>query len=453
MKTVITYGTFDLFHEGHRNLLRRARRLGDKLIVGVTTEQFDIQRGKMNIADSLMRRIDNVRNSGYADEVIVEEHVGQKVEDIQKYNIDIFTVGSDWRGQFDYLKEYCQVVYLERTKDISSSELRDLRNGIVRLGIVGTGRIAERTMEELKFVSGVFTIAVFNPHLESARRFADKFELEYTFDDYLEFLNAVDAVYIASPHGTHYAYTKQALSQGKHVLCEKPFVLKKTQAEELFELAEKNGLVLMEAIKTAYSPGFRNMLAIAKSGKVGSIRDVEATFTKLVTPGENIREYDRNFGGAFTELASYPLLPIVKLLGPNYQEVRFEYFTDENGVDVYTKAHFKYSNAVATAKTGIGVKSEGQLLVSGTNGYILIKSPWWLLNGFEVCYEDVNQNEYLTASFPGYGMRFEIADFIRNINEIGLRNFKLSRNDSVAIADVIEKFLEEKRENHIDLEC
>lgn len=448
MKTVITYGTFDLFHEGHINLLRRAKRLGDKLIVGVTTEQFDIQRGKMNIADSLMRRVDNVRNSGYADEVIIEEHVGQKVEDIQKYNIDIFAVGSDWRGKFDYLKEYCQVVYLERTKDISSSELRDLRNSIVRLGIAGTGRIAERTMEELKFVSGVFAIAAFNPHEESVRRFTKKFELEYAFVDYLKFLNTVDAVYIASPHGTHYDYTKQALSLGKHVLCEKPFVLKKDQAEELFEIAEKNGLVLMEAIKTAYAPGFRNMLAIAKSGKIGSIRDVEATFTKLVEAGENVREYDKNVGGAFTELASYPLLPIMKLLGTKYQDVRFESFADENGIDVYTKAHFKYQNAIATAKTGIGVKSEGQLLVSGTSGYILIKSPWWLLKGFEVCYEDVNQNEYLTASFPGYGMRLEVMDFIRNINEIELRNFKLLPSESVAIAGVIEKFLEEKKKTY-----
>jgi len=445
MKTVITYGTFDLFHEGHRNLLRRAKGLGDKLIVGITTEQFDMQRGKMNIADSLMRRIDNVRNSGYADEVIIEEHNGQKVDDIQKYNVDIFTVGSDWRGEFDYLKEYCQVIYLERTKDISSSELRDLRNGIVGLGIVGTGRIAERTMEELKFVSGVFTTAAFNPHIESARRFADKFELEYAFDAYPEFLNTVEAVYIASPHGTHYDYAKHALVLGKHVLCEKPLVLKKSQAEELFDLAQKNGLVLMEAIKTAYTPGFRDMLAIAKSGKIGSIRDVEATFTKLVASGENVREYDGSVGGAFTELASYPLLPIMKLLGTDYQDMRFEYFTDENGVDIYTKAYFKYPNAMATAKAGIGVKSEGQLLVSGTKGYILIKSPWWLLKGFEVCHEDVNQNEYFPASFPGYGMRFEIADFIRNIREIGLRNYKLSRDDSVTIAGVIEKFMDERK--------
>ena len=139
MKKVITYGTFDLFHEGHRRLLERAKALGDYLIVGVTTEQFDIQRGKMNVVDSLMRRLDNVRSSGYADEVIIEEHEGQKIADIQKYGANIFVVGSDWRGKFDYLKEYCEVTYLERTKNVSSSGLREVRHGIVRLGVVGCG--------------------------------------------------------------------------------------------------------------------------------------------------------------------------------------------------------------------------------------------------------------------------------------------------------------------------
>ena len=114
MKKVITYGTFDLFHEGHYNLLKRAKELGDYLIVGITTEQYDKTRGKLNVFDSIITRIDNVRNSGFADEIIIEDHVGQKAEDIRKYNIDIFCVGSDWEGKFDNLKSLCEVVYIPR---------------------------------------------------------------------------------------------------------------------------------------------------------------------------------------------------------------------------------------------------------------------------------------------------------------------------------------------------
>ena len=108
MKKVITYGTFDLFHIGHLNLLKRAKELGDYLIVGVTSESYDRSRGKLNVRQSLAERMDNVKRTELADEIIVEEYKGQKIEDIQKYNVDIFVIGSDWKGKFDYLKKYCE---------------------------------------------------------------------------------------------------------------------------------------------------------------------------------------------------------------------------------------------------------------------------------------------------------------------------------------------------------
>lgn len=155
MKRVITYGTFDMFHSGHYRLLQRAKALGDYLIVGVTTENFDKNRGKLGVVDSIVKRIENVKNTGFADEIIVEEYVGQKIIDVQRYNIDIFAIGSDWLGKFDYLNEYCKVVYLERTKDISSTALRKEKYRVHRVGIIGNGRIATRFVPEAKFVSGV----------------------------------------------------------------------------------------------------------------------------------------------------------------------------------------------------------------------------------------------------------------------------------------------------------
>ena len=157
MTKVITYGTFDLFHEGHYRLLQRAKELGDYLIVGVTTEAYDKARGKLNVIDPLVTRIENVRKTGFVNEIIIEETPGQKFSDIKKYDIDIFTVGSDWMGTFDYLKDYCQVVYLERTKNISSTMLREQNSRIQRIGLIGTGRIADRFIPEAKLVSGVST--------------------------------------------------------------------------------------------------------------------------------------------------------------------------------------------------------------------------------------------------------------------------------------------------------
>ena len=126
MKKVITYGTYDLLHYGHVALLERAKQLGDYLIVGVTSDAFDKSRGKLNVQQSVVERIEAVKATGLADEIIVEEYEGQKISDIIKYNIDIFAIGSDWEGKFDFLKEEgCEVVYLPRTPEISSSQIKE----------------------------------------------------------------------------------------------------------------------------------------------------------------------------------------------------------------------------------------------------------------------------------------------------------------------------------------
>lgn len=449
MRKVITYGSYDLFHEGHYRLLKRAKELGDYLIVGITTEQYDFKRGKMNVSDSLITRIDNVRACGFADEIIIEDHEGQKLEDIQKYGVDVFTVGSDWKGKFDYLREYCEVVYLERTKNISSTEKYLSTRGILRIGMVGCGRIASRFVPEAKYVSGAIVLGVYNPHGDSAASFARQFELAFSTREYDELLDKVDAVYIASPHETHYHYVKTALLAGRHVLCEKPMVFSRVQACELFALAKQRNLVLMEAVKTAYGSGFMNIIALAKGGRIGAIRDVEACFTKLETGKGVRREFTPETGGSFTELGTYPLLPIVKLLGHDYDSLRFESIRDENGLDLYTKAYISYPHGMAAAKCGLGVKSEGQLLISGTEGYILVESPWWLTQTFEICYEDRRRNEKYFAKWDGYGLRYEISDFVKAVKNERQDNFKFSAEDSIAVAGIMEAFLAHRRNKAI----
>ncbi len=443
MVRVITYGTFDLFHEGHYKLLQRAKQLGDYLIVGVTTEEYDQTRGKLNVVDSLITRIENVKKTGFADEIIVEESQGQKFRDIKKYNIDIFTVGSDWIGIFDYLKDYCQVVYLERTKNISSTMLRVQETQIQGIGIIGTGRIANRFIPEATLVSGVNTRCVYNPHFQSAKAFADKWGID-AYEDIEEFYRNSDIVYIASPHETHYSYIRQALEHGKHVLCEKPLCLDKAQATELFAYAKERNLILFEGIKTAYCPGFAKLLGIACSGVIGNIRGVDACFTKL-EDGSKRELTDREYGGSFIELGSYCLLPILKLFGQDYEDLRFETIEDKKGIDLYTRVHMRYPNGLATATCGLGVKSEGKLVISGTAGYIVVEPPWWKTSYFEIHHENPGDIERFSERFLGDGLRYEICDMLSMINGDTRKDFKLTRGDSETMAGIMEQFLARRK--------
>lgn len=444
MTKVITYGTFDLFHEGHYNLLKRAKELGDYLIVGVTTEHFDEARGKVNVIDPTLQRVENVRKTGIADEIIIEDHEGQKIEDIQKYGVDIFTVGSDWAGTFDYLKAFCKVVYLERTANISSTMIREGKFRIVRMGIVGTGRIAPRFISEAKFVSGIQIERAYNPEQESARRFEKKEAIPVDTGDYSAFLEKVDAVYVASPNETHYRYAKEALSRGKHVLSEKPLAFTRWETAELYALARQNGAVLMEAIKTAYCPGFQQLINVAKSGRIGRIRDVEACFTRLADMKSRERT-DAEYGGAFLEFAGYTLLPAIKLFGTEYTDVSIDSLTEESGLDVYTKIQLRYPDGMATAKMGVGVKSEGELVIAGTEGYILAPSPWWLTHKFDIRREDPTDITHFEPAFRGDGLRYEISDFVSKINGTGHGDYKMTAEESVAMARIVEMFMERRR--------
>ena len=433
---VITYGTFDLFHEGHRRLLERAKALGDHLIVGVTTDNYDDSRGKLNVQQSLMDRIANVQNSGLADEIIIEEYEGQKVQDMQKHDVDIFAIGSDWLGKFDYLNDYCTVVYLDRTKGVSSTQLRD-EAGVLRVGIVGAGRIATRLVAEARYVSGINVEAVYTRNFEKAKAFAEKCELQWANETFEDLLEHVDAVYIASPHASHYGYARAAIEAGVHVLCEKPMTLTRQATEELYRLAAAREVVLVEAIKTAFAPGFQRMVAVARIGTIGTVRSVDATFTKLVKEGRELHGED---GGSISELATYPLLAIVKLLGTDYTDVRTHSFRPEGSeVELYSRIDITYKHAIASARTGIGVKAEGELVVAGTRGYVYVPAPWWLTEYFEARFENPAHNKKYYYKFDGDGLRYELAEFAQMIRDENRESFKLRAAESIAMADIIER--------------
>lgn len=443
MKKVITYGTYDLLHQGHVNLLRRAKELGDYLIVGVTNDNFDRERGKLNVCNNVLERVEAVKATGLADQIIIEDYFGQKIDDIQKYNVDIFAIGSDWEGKFDYLSEYCKVVYLPRTEGISSTMLREEKQVSIKVGIVGCGNIAKRFVPEANYVNGVEIVGTYDNDVAVRNEFVNVNRLQNSYTSFENMLNDVDAVYVATPHLSHYAYSKQALLAKKHVLCEIPLVLKEEQARELYTIAEQQGVILMEANKTAHCPAFNHLMVMIKSGAIGEVVDIEASLSRLL-PDKTRREFDpAQAGGSMYESAVYPLLPIFRLLGTDYKNLNI-YSRMENGVDIYTKGVLRYPTAVCSFKLGLGVKTEGNLVISGTKGYAYVPAPWWKTDYFELRYEDQNQNKKYFYKWDGEGLRYEIQEWMSCIINKRFSSARLRRRESIAMAGVMQQFTERK---------
>ena len=444
MKKVITYGTYDLLHYGHIRLLERARALGDYLIVGVTADSFDAARGKINVQQPLMARLEAVRATGLADEIIIEEYEGQKIDDIRRMGVDIFAIGSDWAGKFDYLKEYCEVVYLERTKGVSSTQIRSKEREL-RLGLVGESSILNKFEREARFVNGLRVSGVCTT---DCRFLSDNVrQLPCVTSSLDKLLEVSDALYIVSHPSRHYEEIKHALEKGVHVLCESPVVMNAERWRELMNLASEKNLVLADSIKTAYSMAYFRLLLLVKSGRIGSVVSVDATCTSM----NDFSKYEEDdlpmVWNSICAWGPTALLPIFQLLGTDYQSKQIATRLHESHpeFDLFTKVSFVYPGAVASLKVGQGVKSEGELVVSGTKGYIYVPAPWWKTDYFEIRFENPADNKRYFYKLDGEGIRFELMSFVKSI----LRKQTLSYVDpkiSLAITSLIEDF-----ENETDL--
>lgn len=431
MVKVITYGSYDLLHYGHIRLLERAKALGDYLIVGVTSDDFDKTRGKINLHQTLMERIESVKSTGLADEIIVEEYEGQKIDDIRKYDVDIFTVGSDWEGYFDYLKEYCTVIYLPRTEGVSSSEIRE-KNRSISLGLIGEAKFLNKVCREARFVNGIHVNALFTKKCNILDKEIRE-NIKVVSENIESIYNDVDAVYVRSEPEKHYDQIKNLLDAGKHVLCESPLTLDRKQSEELIHMASLKNLILMEAIKTAYSTAYSRLLLLLKSGKIGEIISVDSVCT-------SIRE-ENEYGewSCLHEWGPTALLPIFQILGTNYKSCTITSKIREDGSDCFTKIDILFDHAVGSIKIGDGVKSEGELIISGTKGYVYVPAPWWNTEYFEVRYENQTQNKRYFYQLDGEGIRYELVAFTRAIEHNKIIS-NIDKNITCKITEVMESF-------------
>lgn len=440
MKKVITYGTYDLFHHGHQRLLERAKALGDYLIVGVTTDGFDRSRGKINVQQPLMERIEAVRATGLADMVVVEEYDGQKIDDVKRYDVDVFTVGDDWVGTFDYLKEFCEVVYLERTAGVSSSEIRAEKRE-EKLGIVGDSYLVSKIVRESQFVNGMQVVGVCSSYDQILDD--DLKVIVPLYTNYEEFLDQCNAVYVLTSPKHHFETIRKALEKGKHVICESPVTTSVEQWSELSKLAKEKGCVLMDGIKTAYSLAYNRMILLVKTGKIGDILSVDAICTSqaaLLKSSDLTRTWN-----SMCSWGPTALLPIFQLLGVQYKAkyITSHISSEKEDFDLFTKIAMVFDHAVASIKIGQGIKAEGELIISGTKGYIYVPAPWWKTDYFEIRYEDQIKNRRYFYQLDGEGIRYELVSFLKSI-ETG-RNFSYVDSDTTAaIVGVVEDFYNKK---------
>lgn len=431
MVKVITYGTYDCLHQGHINLLKRAKALGDYLIVGVTTENFDVSRGKINVRQSLMERIEAVKALGIADEVFPEEYIGQKIDDIKRYNVDIFAIGSDWIGKFDYLNEYCKVVYLPRTEGISSTIIRE--QNVLKMGAIGTDSTILKFYNNSKYVNGL----VFNGLYLDEEPYYDFGAIENKEESIDKLIDNNDIIYVAARPINRYKYIKMALMHGKHVISESPMALSMEETQELITLARNNSLILFDSIKTAFLLSFSRMILLIKTGAIGEVKSIDSTCTSL-----EIKEWieKTKFYTSATNWGSIGLLPVFTLFGTNYKKFDYVSFDLGNLKNAYTKINLTYDNMIATVSLGIGVKSEGDLRISGTKGYIYVPAPWWKSEYFELRYEKSQENKPYYYNSEGEGIRMELVHLV-NCIRTNQKNFYLSDEISLEISKIINEII------------
>lgn len=251
-------------------------------------------------------------------------------------------------------------------------------------------------------------------------------------------MSKVDSVFIISHPSKHYLQIKKALNLGKHVLCESPLALNEDEFVELDQLAKDNNLILMDSIKTAYSTAYNRLLLLLKGGKIGDIYSIDATCTSL-------RDFDENSWNSITSWGPTALLPIFQVFGSDYEDkcINSLFVDEDSNFDLFTKIDFKFSDAVASIKVGNSIKSEGELIISGSNGYAYVPAPWWKTDYFELRFENQEDNKKYFYQLDGEGIRYELVAFAKSI-ELCKNNAYISSDVSRAICGIMQDFEDKK---------
>ena len=305
------------------------------------------------------------------------------------------------------------------------------------MGIVGNyAPVMNKFQSEDIYVNGIEVTGICTNNLDDMSEAIKN--LAVVTSNYDELLKNVDSVYISSNYDLHYEYIKKALEKKKHVLCESPICLNEKESKELFELAEKNNCILMEAIRTAYSTAYSRLLLLLKTGKIGKIKSVDAVCS-------SIKDSKTEEINSLKDWGPTALLPIFQILGTKYKKkiIMSSFEDEEKKHDGFTKIQFIYNDAVASLKVAEKAKAEGELIITGTKGYVYVPAPWWKTDYFELRFENSLENKRYFYQLDGEGIRYELVTFVRSIQE--KRNLSnISQELSFGITKVVSDFENKK---------
>ena len=426
MKKVITYGTFDMFHEGHYNILKRAKEYGDYLIVAVTGEDYDIGRGKLSVRDSLSTRIENVKKSGFADHVIVEEYLGQKIYDIIKYGVDVFVIGDDWRGKFDLIEEYCELIYLPRTEGISSTQIREETFAKHRIGIVTDRYDDNMLVSEARRVSGFEVTSAFTEDKALGECFKEKYEIEKACTDWESFAKDIDIVFVRTELKDRYKYVKKALEEGKHVITDDPCCIEREKEEELLALAKQKDVILMHNLKVLHTRVFIQLLWMVKSGLIGDVLRIDCSASKT----------DAGIKQLFYDLTTSALTTVFNILGTDYKKIDKRIIKDDESIE-YMSMTVTYPSTEAIINIGNRVRMMNKIEIVGTEGTIWLGDNWWRADSFELTPVD-GEKKIFNVNYEGNGFKFIVKD-LATMMEDNRREYRLMNRDiDLAVAEVLE---------------
>jgi choline-phosphate cytidylyltransferase len=305
--------------------------------------------------------------------------------------------------------------------------------------LVGGSSYLNKVASEALFVNGVSLSGIYADCRENLS--SEVRALPIVTEDYSELLDNADAIYVHSHPRLHYNQVKQALEAGKHVMCESPIAMDKNECKELFSLAEKKGCILMDALRTAYATAYHRILLLVKGGRIGHIVSVDTVCTSLRNVDSSDGHGMAEEWNSITAWGPTALLPIFQLLGTDYKEKKIisHFSKNRKSYDTFSKIDFIYEDAVASMKVGMGIKSEGALVISGTKGYVFVPAPWWKTDYFEIRYENPADNRKYFYQLDGEGIRYELATFAKAI-ENGKLDSRIGADVTESICRVMEDF-------------